>query len=592
MMNNKWTHLTEFGKKMLKSKYVLPNESFEELGERVIKANVKDKDRQERLKNALFNGWFVPATPVLSNSGTERGLPISCFNTKTPDSKEGIFGGYSEDMWLGSAGGGIGRDWSDVREVGSMICNVGESGGIVPFLKISDSITNGISQGALRRASEATYLEIDHPEIEEFIDIRRNTGASIHRRCIHIHHGVIITDKFMNAVINDESWDLISRKDGSVVKTLKAYDLFTTILEARIEKGEPYLFFKDTANRYAPELYKLENMTIYSSNLCSELMQATDYDYTAVCCLSSVNLETYDEWKDNYQFIEDLFYFLDGVLRQFEGKVKAFPEVVQEHYQKALKSVSFENSVGLGVMGWHGLLQKRSIPFESSLASGLGENIFSWLREAADMTSYNIAKDLGPCQLAKKHGKMERFTLKLMIAPTGSISIIGGDATAGIDPRLSNGYVHNNDVGKTTIKNPYLQEIMDKYARDNGLDGRWIVGQWKSIIANDGSVQHLDWLNDWQKDVFKTAYELDQRWIIEHVSIRQKYIDQGQSVNLFIPHDVSKSDLLGIHLYAWKRELKALYYCRSTAPQRARVGHAIEREVIEESKYEECLSCT
>lgn len=591
-MTEKWESLTDFGRSMLENSYLLDGETPEDLVHRVISANVSDESRVNRLKTAMFNGWWSPATPVLSNSGTDRGLPISCFLQVTGDSKEDIFSGFNEDMWLASFGGGLGRDWSKVREVGAKVGEVGQSGGIVPFLKISDSITNGVSQGALRRGSEAAYLDISHPEIEEFIDIRRNTGASIHRRCINLHHGVGVGDDFMDAVINQKPWNLISPKDGRVVKTVDAYHLFVTLLEARIEKGEPYIFFKDTANRLAPELYHKENLYVHTSNLCNEIMLSTDVNRTAVCCLSSVNLEKYDEWKDDNHFIEDIMWFLDGVLEQYLSKIDAMPAEVKHGYRKTIQAVLEERSVGLGAMGFHSYLQKKNIPFESAMASGINRSVFKHIREKADEASKTIAEALGPCLLGEKYGVMERFVHKMAVAPTASISIIGGETSAGIDPIMSNAYVHENKIGSTSVKNKWLHKFIDRYATDNGESHQWVNGQWKSIIANNGSVQHLDWMDDWTKDVFKTAYELDQRWIVDHAAVRQEFIDQGQSVNLFIPATVDKSDLLGLHIYAWKRGLKGLYYCRSTAVKRASIGENVAREVIEEgTKYEECLSC-
>ena len=588
-----WKVLTDFGRKTLNSSYLLENETPEGLVERVVHSNVSDPDRRKRLIEAMFNGWWCPATPVLSNSGTDRGLPISCFVAKTDDSRESIFAGYNEDMWLGALGGGIGRDWSSVRSVGEKIGKVGESSGLIPFLKISDSITNGISQGNLRRASAAAYLSVEHPEIEEFIDLRRNTGASIHRRCINLHHGVALTDSFMEAVIDNKPWDLISPKTGETVKTVDAYQLFVNILEARVEKGEPFLFFKDTANNTRPELYKLARLVVESSQLCAEIMLSASAERTAVCCLSSVNMEKYDEWADNSQFIEDIYWFLDGVLNQYIEKVEAFPEHIKEAFYKTLLPIKEERNVGLGLMGFAGYLQKNMIPFESAMAEGLNRKVFSFLRSSADKASQNIAKELGPCGLGQKHNRMERFTHKMAVAPTGSISIICGEASAGIDPILNNAYIHDNKTGSTTVKNRYFQKYLSEYREENGLDEDWEKAQWKSIVENAGSVQHLDWVSDWAKDVFKTAFELDQRWIINHAAVRQPFIDQGQSVNLFLPHDIHKKDLLGIHLYAWKEGLKSLYYCRSTSVKRAKVGHKVSRDIIEEEevKYDECLSC-
>jgi len=588
-MNN----VTEFGKAMYEDSYLLPNETIEELYHRVAHANIKDdKERANRVKGYFQKLWASGSTPVISNSGTDRGYPISCFTAETFDTMKSISEGLIEDLVLGSGGGGIGRR-KTVRGIGENIGKVGTSSGKIPFYKVDDAMVNAVSQGALRRASKAEYLHISDPEIEEFIKIRKPTGGDSNRKTFNLHHGVILSDEFMYKVLNDEEWELKSVVDGKVVKTLKAYDLFTSILTSRIETGEPYIMYEDNVNNNNPKLYELEGLKVKLSNLCTEIFLNTSEIKTAVCCLSSVNLEKYDEWKDDDLFIEDMYYFLDGVLEQYIEKINNSPEWKKPWLQKALNFVLEERAVGLGVMGWHSLLQSKHIPFESAMAKGLNIKIFKDLRDKADKASIKIAKERGSCELAKRHNILERFTFKISVAPTSSISILTGEASAGIEPFQSNAYVHKNKTKAHTVKNKYFQIVLENKAKELNKDGRWISAQWKSILAKEGSVQHLDWLDDYTKDVFKTAFEIDQRYIIEQAGDRQEYIDQGQSINLFLPFDINKRDLLGLHLLAWKKGLKSLYYCRSTSPKRATVGGDVERKrIIEEpKKYDECLSC-
>lgn len=585
--------VTDFARAMYEDSYLLPNETIDDLYHRVAYDNCRDNpERAERIKSYFYKLWACGATPVMSNSGIDRGYPISCFTSMTYDSLESIAFGLMEDLVLGSGGGGIGRR-KIVRGLGESISNVGTSSGKVPFLKVDDSMVNAVSQGALRRASKAEYLHISDPEIEEFIKIRKSTGGDSNRKTFNLHHAIIIPDTFIEKVINMEMWDLVSVKTGEVVKSVDAYKLFCDILLTRIETGEPYLMFEDNINRSVPELYKLNQYRISLSNLCSEVLLHTDEFKTAVCCLSSVNLEKYDEWKDDPVFIEDMYYFLDGVLIQYEEKLLQSPEWKKPFLHRVLNFVREERAVGLGVMGWHSLLQSKSIPFESPMAKGLNIKIFKDLREKADKASIKIAQERGSCELAKRHNILERFSHKLAIAPTSSISILCGGVSAGIEPWQSNGYVHKNKTKAETIKNKHLDTYIRDYAEKNGKDNRWVAGQWKSIIAHEGSVQHLDWMDAYIKEVFKTAFELDQRYIIEQASDRGDFIDQGQSTNIFLRHNIHKKDLVGLHLYAWAKKLKTLYYCRSTSPKRASIGGEVVRNKIEvpELKYESCLSC-
>lgn len=577
---------------MFEDSYLLPGETIDDLYHRVAYDNCRDSvERAERVKGYLYKLWMSGATPVLSNSGTDRGYPISCFKSNTEDNLGSIAFGLMEDLILGSGGGGIGRR-KVMRGVGEIISNVGTSSGKIPFYKVDDAMVNAVSQGALRRASKAEYLLDSDPEIEEFIKIRKATGGDTNRKAFNLHHAVILTDKFMVKVINKEPWDLVSVKDGQVIKTVDAYKLFCDIILTRIETGEPYIMYEGNVNNNVPDLYKKEGLKVTLSNLCSEILLHTSEYKTAVCCLSSVNLEKYDEWKDDPLFIEDMMYFLDGVLLQYEEKLLNSPEWKKPFLHRVLNFVKEERAVGLGVMGWHSLLQLKRIPFESPMAKGLNIKIFKDLKEKADKASIKIATERGSCELAKRHGVLERFSCKIAVAPTSSISILCGGVSAGIEPWQSNGYVHKNKTKAETIKNKYVEEVLQTIAHEQGKDGRWVAAQWKSIIAHEGSVQHLDYLDDYTKSVFKTAFEIDQRYIIEQASDRAPHIDQGQSTNIFVRHDVRKKELVGLHIMAWVLGLKTLYYCRSTNPKRATVGTKVERQIIESAnKYVECTSC-
>lgn len=579
--------VTEFGLEMYRDKYFLEGEDYDGLVKRVCDFNSDTKEHSERLQKYWKDLWFHPSTPVTSNSGTDRGQLISCFLNEVPDNKKGIFNVYTENNWLGSGGGGIGTDWSRVREIGANVGKNGQSSGVVPFVKVSDSSTLAVSQGGLRRASQAVYLDTSHPEIEEFIDLRRPTGADSNRRCLNVHHGVKLSDNFMQAVLDDTDWNLISPSSGEVVKTLKAFDLFKKMLLSRVETGEPYMFFSDTARRYMPKIYKMKALEVTMSNLCTEIMLSTSPKRTAVCCLASLNLETYFEWNEDELFIEDVTRFLDNVLSNFIGMAYGTPG-----YEKSVASATHERSIGIGVMGFAGLLQSKLIPWESSLASGLNREIFRNIQGKTDAASLLLALEKGSAPIFQGTNIIRRNTCTMAIAPTSSISILCGESTAGVDPILTNIYTHKNGVGSHVVYNKHLYKHIDKHALKYHLTIEWCTEQWKSIAANQGSVQHLEWMNDWDKDVFKTAYELDQSWIIEHASIRQPYVDQGQSVNLFFTHDTQVQKLFSVHVEAWKKGLKSLYYCRSTASSRANVGHKVERKVIEETpKYDVCLSC-
>ena len=587
-------NLTDFGKATLKDRYLGHNESFQDLFARVASSYADDNLHAQRIYNYISNLWFMPATPVLSNGGTKRGLPISCFLNEASDSLGGILDLWSENVWLAAKGGGIGSYWGNLRSIGEKIGKVGKTSGIIPFIKVMDSLTMAISQGSLRRGSAACYLPVDHPEIEEFIEMRRPTGGDPNRKSLNLHHGVLVSDSFMRAVETDEQWALKSPKDGTVQSTVSARNLWIRLLTARIETGEPYIIFIDTVNRMIPQHHKLAGLTVKTSNLCSEITLPTGIDKdgqdrTAVCCLSSLNLEKYDEWKDDKNFVSDVMRFLDNVLTDFIEKA---PDSFSDATYSALR----ERSVGLGVMGLHSYFQKKMIPFESVMSKVWNKKIFASIQNQVDKASKDLAEERGACPDAADYGIKERFSNKTAIAPTASISIICGGTSPGVEPIAANSFTHKTLSGSFNVQNKYLAKILEKYGKNDDAT-------WSSITTNQGSVSHLDFLTQEEKDVFKTAFELDQRWIVDLGADRTPHISQAQSINIFIPADIHKKDLHQIHFQAWKKGLKSLYYCRSKSIQRAeninsgsstdvtKNVYKSEENQSNESDYEECLSC-
>ena len=586
--------LTDFGKATLKDRYLGHNESYQDLFARVASSYADDNLHAQRIYNYISNLWFMPATPVLSNGGTKRGLPISCFLNEASDSLSGILDLWSENVWLAAKGGGIGSYWGNLRSIGEKIGKVGKTSGIIPFIKVMDSLTMAISQGSLRRGSAACYLPIDHPEIEEFIEMRRPTGGDPNRKALNLHHGILVSDAFMRAVETDEQWALKSPADGTVQQTISARNLWIRLLTARMETGEPYIIYIDTVNRQIPQHHKLANLTVKTSNLCSEITLPTGIDKdgrdrTAVCCLSSLNLEKYDEWKDDAMMINDVMRLLDNVLTDFI-------ERAPDQFADAKYSAARERSVGLGVMGFHSYLQKHSIPLESVMSKVWNKKIFKHIQEHVDQASKDLADERGPCPDAAEYGFNERFSNKTAIAPTASISIICGGASPGVEPVAANSYTHKTLSGSFNVRNRYLVELLEKHGKNN-------EDVWSGITTNQGSVSDLDFLTDHEKDVFKTAFELDQKWIIELSGDRTPHISQAQSINLFLAADVHKKELHKIHFDAWKKGLKSLYYCRSKSIQRAEnVNDEKSTDILanvykqkptaaKDPEYEECLSC-
>ncbi len=592
---SKDSNLTDFGKATLQDRYLGHNESFQDLFARVASTYADDNLHAQRIYNYISNLWFMPATPVLSNGGTKRGLPISCFLNEASDSLGGILDLWSENVWLAAKGGGIGSYWGNLRSIGEKIGKVGKTSGIIPFIKVMDSLTMAISQGSLRRGSAACYLPVDHPEIEEFMEMRRPTGGDPNRKALNLHHGVLVSDAFMRAVENDEQWALKSPADGTIQQTISARNLWIRLLTARIETGEPYIIYIDTVNRQIPQHHKLANLTVKTSNLCSEITLPTGIDKdgrdrTAVCCLSSLNLEKYDDWKDDPNMIGDVMRFLDNVLSDFINKAP-------EQFRDAKYSAERERSVGLGVMGFHSFLQKHRIPLESVMAKAWNKKIFKRIDEQVNQASKDLAEERGACPDAAEYGFQERFSNKTAIAPTASISIICGGASPGVEPIAANSYTHKTLSGSFNVRNRYLEEILESHGKNDDET-------WSTITTNQGSVSHLDFLTDLEKDVFKTAFELNQKWIIELSGDRTPFISQAQSVNLFLPADVHKKELHRIHFDAWKKGLKSLYYCRSKSIQRAEninnaqstditanVYKSKNKQTNDQPEYEECLSC-
>mgnify|MGYP003109768462 FL=1 len=573
--------LTDFGKTTLKDRYLLPTEDSPQDGFlRAAKAFSDNDEMAERIYSYASKLWFMYSTPVLSNAGSKRGMPISCFLNYVGDSREGLTGHYTENAWLASVGGGIGGYWGHIRSDGTMTSGGSQSSGSIPFLHVVDSEILAFSQGKTRRGSYAAYMDISHPEIIEFIEMRKPSGGDIHRKCLNLHHGVNISNEFMQLIDNcikeptyDDSWNLIDPHTKKVVRTVSARELWQKILETRVATGEPYVSFIDTINDALPETQKKLGLEVHHSNLCTEITLPTSDNRTAVCCLSSVNLEKYDEWKNDTLFIPDLIRFLDNVLQYFIDNAP-------EELFRARFSANNERSLGLGAMGFHAYLQSKGIPFESVLAKSLNLKIFKTIKAQAVEESKRLAIKRG--EAPDMEGTGMRNAHLLAIAPNASSSIICGTTSPSVEPYRANAYVQKTMSGSFLVKNKYLEKLLEKKGINNDET-------WTSILANRGSVLHLKELSDYEKDTFKTAIEINQQWVIEHAADRQQYICQGQSINVFVPADVNVKELHDIHMLAWKRKLKTLYYCRSEAIKRAElVSKKIERTIIPEA---DCLSC-
>jgi len=582
---NRDKYLSEFSIKTLEDRYLIEGEtSPQDAFARAAKAFSDDEAHAQRLYDYASKLWFMFSTPILSNGGTNRGLPISCFLNYVEDSRQGLTGHYTENAFLSSVGGGIGGCWNDIRSVGSKTSAGSESTGVIPFLKVVDAEMLAFSQGVTRRGSYAAYLDISHPEIEEFLDMRKPTGGDVNRKSTNLHHAVTISDEFMNLIEQatrvegfDDSWNLIDPHTQKVVKTVSAKTLWVKLIQNRVETGEPYIMFKDTVQAALPDFQKKLGLQVHHSNLCSEITLATDNERTAVCCLSSVNLEEYDEWKNNDQFIPDLVRMLDNVLTFFIANAPA-------ELHRAKLSAERERSIGLGAMGFHAYLQRHNIAFEGALAKGANIKMFSRIKSEAVRATKQLAVERGACP-DDTSGTVRNAHL-LAVAPNASSSIICGNTSPSIEPYRANAFTQKTKSGSSLLKNEYLEFALDEM--DKNTDEVW-----KSIITNGGSVQHLDFLDDYTKEVFKTAVELDQRWLIEFAADRQVLICQSQSLNVFFPANISKQELHAVHMMAWKKKVKTLYYLRSEAMKRAEnVSDEVLRQYLLESIDDEgCLAC-
>ena len=524
-------------------------------------------DHAQRLYEYASKHWLSYATPVLSFGRSKRGLPISCFLNFIEDTAEGLVENLSETNWLSMLGGGVGIGFG-IRSADD------KSTGVMPHLKMYDASSLAYRQGRTRRGSYAAYLDINHPDILMFLEMRKPTGDQ-NMRCLNMHHGINITDDFMQIIetcmLNkdaDDSWNLVDPHSKEIRETVSAKELWQRILEMRMQTGEPYLHFIDESNRQLPQWLKDQGLQIHQSNLCSEIILPTNEQRTAVCCLSSLNLEYYDEWKTEPQFLADIAEMLDNVLQYF---IDNAPDVIK----RAKFSAARERSIGIGALGWHALLQKRNLAWESALAVSLNKQIFSHVRKQLDVANKTLGAARGEAPDAVGTGN--RFSHMLAIAPNASTSIIMGNTSPSIEPYRANAYRQDTLSGSHLNKNKYLDIILRDKAGDKYDEA------WSSIIANDGSVQHLDYLDDWTKDVFKTAMEIDQRWVVQHAADRQEYIDQAQSLNVFFRPDSHIKYIHAVHFQAWKQGLKTMYYCRSDKIAKAdKVSKKIEREVIKE----------
>lgn len=546
-------------------------------------------EHAQRLYEYASKNWMMFATPILTNAGTNQGMPISCFLNFVPDSVEGILAHHYENGYLASYGGGIGGDWSTLRSLGSRTSRGNVSSGAIPFIRMMDSQMLAFQQGATRRGSYAAYMSIEHPEVEEFLELRTVSGADPSRRCFGtgFHHALNIPDSFMVAVESGGKWDLVDPHTKEVRKTVDARQLWMRVLTKRLETGEPYLHFIDTSNRALPKPLRDRGLRINNSNLCNEIYLPTGPDRTAVCCLSSLNVEYFDDWSNDDLFIHDMMEMLDNVLAYFISRAPAA-------MVKAVNSAKAERSIGLGCMGFHTYLQKRGLPFESPMAVGANRRVFEHINTRATEANLRLGKSRG--EAPDMQGTGRRFAHMIALAPNANIAPICGNTSPSIEPFTANAFKQNTLSGSFLVKN----KILDKTLKDvYKLEGPRLEEVWSSITVNKGSISHLDFISGFHKQLFKTAMELDQQWVIEHAATRQPFICQGQSVNIFLPSTVHKNVLHKIHFAAWKKGLKGLYYCRSRsvksaetiseATNRIDTNDTAEKEIPMD--YKECLSC-
>ena len=579
-------NLTDFSKNLLRDYYMQSGETSpqESFARAAVAFSEGDLSLAQRIYEYASKGWFMFSSPILSNAPKpgekSKGMPISCFLTYVDDSLEGLISHTDELRWMSVKGGGVGGHWSNVRS------NSDISPGPIPFLKTVDSDMTAYRQGKTRKGSYAAYMDVSHPDIMEFLNIRVPTGGDVNRKCFNLNNAVNVSEKFMKAVIKGEDWHLLDPNDNSIRDTINARKLWQRIIQVRFRTGEPYINFIDEANKFLPQYQKDLGLKIYGSNLCNEIHLATSKERSAVCCLSSVNVEKFDEWKDTL-LVQDLIEYLDNVLQYFI-------DFAPNSLERAKYSAVRERSLGLGAMGFHAYLQSKSIPFESAIAKAANVNIFSLIQEKAKQKTAELAVLKGECPDAIGYGV--RNSHLLAIAPNANSSIIAGTSPS-IEPWKSNAYTHRTRVGSYLVKNPHLDKRIQEYAAEifdsEDLQKSWVQEQWKKIILDEGSVQSLDWLGDWNKQVFKTAFELDQRWIVDHAGDRQEFICQGQSVNLFFPAGTDKAIVNAVHVRAWKKKLKGLYYLRTNAGAAAeKVSQKVEQNKLQDfADPDDCLSC-
>ena len=608
--------LNNFSLETLKDRYLSNERGETHAQEAFARASVygatyqgyTDFSLAQRLYDYSSKGWFGFSTPILSNGGTETGLPISCFLNYVPDSRRGLSDHYDENIWLASGGGGLGGYWGNVRSNGVSVANGSESTGSIPFMHVVDSQMLAFNQGRTRRGSYAAYMDISHPEIEEFVAMRKTTGGDINRKCLNLHNGVTVSDAFLKRVKNDESWRLIDPKSGDAIKTVSARDLWWQLLHTRAETGEPYIVNIDRCNEALPQEQQDLGLKVIQSNLCSEITLPTSEERTAVCCLSSVNLEYFDEWKDDEYFIADLITMLDNIIEHFIenacGRITRYADnrkpygatydeftvrEGKEGFKKAAYSAYRERALGLGAMGFHSYLQRNGIPFEGMYATSFNNRAFKHIKARAEEASISLATNRG--ESPDMAGSSRRNSHLLAVAPNASSSIICGGTSPSIEPTRANVFTHKTLTGSFKVKNKYLEKLLAKKKINTEKT-------WKDIAAAEGSVADLEALTEEEKEVFKTAPELNQMWVIEHAYQRQKYICQAQSVNLFFNppaataeqevHDEYLEYVNSVH-WAGANKLKSMYYLRSTAARNTEnVNIKIPRINLEEG---ECLSC-
>ena len=580
----------DLGKTRLKDSYMREDEqSPQERFAYVSAAFASNQEHAQRLYDYASKHWLSYSTPILSFGRNKRGLPVSCYLNHLDDSAEGLVNNLSETNWLSMMGGGVGVHFQ-IRGADD------KSVGIMPHLKTYDASSLAYKQGKTRRGSYAAFLDVSHPDIIQFLEMRKATGDQ-NLKALNLHHGVNITDKFMQIIeqcmINpdyDDTWELIQPNTGKVVDTVSAKYLWMKLLEVRMHTGEPYIWFIDRANEGLPDYQKKAGLKNYGSNICVEISLATSPERTAVCCLSSVNLEYFDEWKSDPLFLQDILEMLDNVIEYF---IQNAPDTISRARFSAMR----ERSVGVGALGFHAYLQKHNIAFESAIAKSVNMQMFKGIRERLDLANTKLAEERGSCPDAADYGVVKRCSHVMAIAPNASSSIIMGNTSPSIEPYAANAYRQDTSSGAYLNKNKFLDKIILEESK--GKSESWYDDTWVAIIANDGSVSDLEWMDDYTKDVFKTAQEIDQRWIVEHTADRQVYVDQSISTNVFFKPDCSVKYLHAVHFLAWKKGLKALYYLRSGKLRKAdKVGKKIERKRIEDEinmqeivDGDSCIAC-